>query len=116
MNLGKKIKLARVARGWSQEELAEKVNKTRALISHIENTGKVNSYTLNYICKVLNLDVSTLMENSSISPSDFFFSEKNSKKEIKILLEKIKLLEGLVESQKELIASLKGRLMRPQGK
>ena len=105
-----------MARGWSQEDLAEKVNKTRPLISHIEITGKVNSYTLNRICKVLNIDVNSLLDNSGINPSDFFFSEKNSKKEIFTLLEKIKLLEGLVESQKDLIFSLKNRLEKPRKK
>ena len=110
MHLGKKIKLARVAKGWSQEDLAEKVNKTRPLISHIENTGKANSYTLTKICKVLNLDPSTINESIALSPSDFYLSEKNNKKEIIQLQEKIKLLEELIDSQKDLIITLKKQI------
>jgi transcriptional regulator with XRE-family HTH domain len=41
MHTGKKIKLLRNIKNITQEELAEKINKTRALVSHIEKTGKV---------------------------------------------------------------------------
>jgi len=46
MHLGKKIKLARVSKSLTQQELADLIHKTRPLISHIEQTGKVNPYTL----------------------------------------------------------------------
>ena len=107
MNLGRKIKLARVAKGWSQEDLAEKINKTRPLISHIENTGKANAYTLTKICKVLSLDLAAVTDETEINPGDFYISEKNLSKEIIQLNDKIKLLEDLVESQRDLISNLK---------
>lgn len=40
-------------RGLTQEELAKKINKTRALVSYAEQTGKINHYTLQTILKAL---------------------------------------------------------------
>ena len=57
MNLGKKIKMARQFRGLTQDQLAEKIGKTRPLISQIEVNGKVNAYTLQKICDELDLDI-----------------------------------------------------------
>ena len=53
MYIGKKIKLLRTMRGLTQEELAKKINKTRALVSYSEQTGKINHYTLQAILKAL---------------------------------------------------------------
>ena len=55
MDIGEKIKMLRALRGFTQEELANKINKTRALVSHIEQTGKINNYTLTAILKTLNI-------------------------------------------------------------
>jgi transcriptional regulator with XRE-family HTH domain len=60
MHLGLRIKLVRISKGLKQEELAEKINKTRPLISNIEQTGKANHYTLKKICEVLDLDINDL--------------------------------------------------------
>lgn len=110
MKLGRKIKLARMAKGWSQEKLAEKIQKTRGLISHIENTGKANSYTLEKITRLLNIDVSTVRDDETENSSEFYLSEKINTKQINDLKEKIKLLEELRDTQKELISIFKNRL------
>jgi transcriptional regulator with XRE-family HTH domain len=56
MHKGLKIKLARISKGLTQEELAEKIDKTRPLVSSIEQSGQGNYYTLKKICEVLELD------------------------------------------------------------
>ena len=52
MHVGRKIRLLRISKGFTQQQLAEKIHKERPLISHIERTGKVNHDTLLSICKV----------------------------------------------------------------
>lgn len=110
MHLGKRLKIARTIKGFTQEDLAEKIGRTRALVSHIEQTGKVKDYTLRLILNALEISEEEL-ENTG--------SEKGSKyqeqdKEVEVLLEKLeqyqkenKLLKELVESQKHVIKILK---------
>jgi transcriptional regulator with XRE-family HTH domain len=64
MHLGLRIKVARISRKITQAELAERINKTRPLISSIEQTGKVNFYTLKKICDVLGLDIDVLTQST----------------------------------------------------
>lgn len=56
MHLGLKIKFARMVKGITQAELAEKINKTRALVSHVEQTGQVNYFTLSAIAQALEIN------------------------------------------------------------
>ncbi len=56
-NIGLRIKIARVARRWTQQDLADKVNKTRPLITRIETTGLGHPHTIKQICKVLGIAV-----------------------------------------------------------
>ena len=111
MQAGKKIKMLRALKGLTQDELAAKINKTRALVSHIEQTGKVNHHTLLAILKVL-----------GISPDEFEkFDTKESLKpykntentQVDVLKERIehykkenKALKEALLSQKKLIAVL----------
>jgi transcriptional regulator with XRE-family HTH domain len=106
MHIGVKIKIARITKNLTQEELAYKINKTRPLVSHIEQTGKANIYTLKKICSVLGLDIDEL-QNEVNEPKAAY-----SKDEIKRLKEEISLLKELVSSQKEVIAELKQKLQR----
>jgi transcriptional regulator with XRE-family HTH domain len=46
MHIGLQIKLARIAKGLTQQELAERIFRTRPLISYIEQKGEVNDKTL----------------------------------------------------------------------
>ena len=55
MHAGKKIKILRAIKNMSQAQLAEKIGRTRALVSHIEQTGKINYYTLKDILKVFKM-------------------------------------------------------------
>jgi transcriptional regulator with XRE-family HTH domain len=114
MHLGLKIKVARTAKGLTQQDLADKINKTRPLISHIEQTGKVNSYTLNKICKALQVDI-TILESMVNERGITYFSGKEGdpahyKEEIRRMNEEIKLLKELISSQKEIIISLREKI------
>jgi transcriptional regulator with XRE-family HTH domain len=107
MHIGLRIKIARISKGFKQEDLAERINKTRPLISSIEQTGKVNHYTLKKICEVLEIDINEL-ENSVVSePSALFLSKQpninslNSR--IKEIEEDNKNLRSLILAQSELI-------------
>ena len=70
MHLGKKIKLARMSKGLTQAQLADKIHKTRPLISHIEQTGKVHHDTVNAICRVLGISFESL--NQVEDPSQVY--------------------------------------------
>jgi len=62
--LGLNIKIARIKRGISQEELAERINTSRTTISMIE-TARQNPTILKVIdiANVLNLDINELVES-----------------------------------------------------
>ena len=111
MHIGLKIKIARITKGFTQEELAEKVNKTRPLISHIEQTGKVNSYTLKKICSVLDISVQEI-ENEVKDGPEFYKSNslESLKEEIKRLQEELMIHKELIASQKEIILGLRAKI------
>jgi transcriptional regulator with XRE-family HTH domain len=112
MHLGLRIKLARISKGLKQEELAEKINKTRPLISNIEQTGKANHYTLKKICEVLDLDINEL--ESSVVAEPTKLNDGFQQKQLNNLTNKIKDIEednhnlrSLVSAQSELIKKQK---------
>lgn len=109
MDIGKKIKVLRAEKGFNQQELADQINKTRTLISHIERTSKVNFYTLNEIAKALEVPIAYFTdENYSLTVAE------EAKENYLILSEKVKMLERenellseIVDNQKEIIRQLK---------
>jgi transcriptional regulator with XRE-family HTH domain len=112
MHLGLRIKLARISKGLKQEELAEKINKTRPLISNIEQTGKANHYTLKKICEVLDLDINDL--ESSVVAEPTKLNDGFQQQQLSSLSNKIKDIEednhnlrSLVSAQSELIKKQK---------
>lgn len=110
MHLGLRIKVARISRKITQAELAERISKTRPLISSIEQTGKVNFYTLKKICDVLGLDIDVLTQSTE-DLGVFTYkggTDSASKEKIKNLEQEVDYLKRLVESQTDLINALKG--------
>lgn len=114
MDIGKKIKVLRAEKGISQQELADLINKTRTLISHIEVTSKVNFFTLTEIANALNVTVSYFTDD---------FTSENVLKEQGVdyskLSERIKkvereneLLSEIILNQKEIITQLKDKLKK----
>lgn len=121
MHTGKKIKILRTYKGLTQQDIADKVNKTRALISHIEQSGKVNYYTLMEILRVLEIthdEFEQFDEKKSVPNASYTSSRKYSNhiNEIATLKERLincqkenTILKDLVESQKKVIDILEGR-------
>jgi transcriptional regulator with XRE-family HTH domain len=112
VEIGKKIKVLRAQKGISQQELADAINKTRTLISHIEVTSKVNYFTLSEIAQVLEVDISYFTDENKSSNlmneegADYVsLSEKLKKAE-----RENELLNEIIENQKEIIAQLKEKL------
>ncbi len=111
MHIGLKIKMVRITKGVSQRELADRINRTRPLISHIEQTGQVNYKTLDLICKALKVSEFEI-DNFVNEPKSTYKNQKNSTSdifdEVNRLKEEVKILKDLVQSQKEIIEMLKG--------
>ncbi|MGE0562178.1 MAG: helix-turn-helix domain-containing protein [Flavobacteriales bacterium] len=112
MDIGQKIKVLRAEKGISQQKLADLINKTRTLVSHIEVTSKVNFYTLTEIANALGVSISHFTNEST---SDSIAKEDNT--EYSSLSEKLKklereneLLNEIIQNQKEIISQLKERL------
>jgi len=95
----------------TQEVLAQKINKERPLISHIERTGKVNHYTLQKICKVLRITPADL-ENVTNDPEQYYVKDTSDQmRQLKLENEQLKKdlrqKEELIQTQKEYIEVLK---------
>ena len=112
-HIGKNIKAVRRLRGLTQEELAAKINKTRALVSHTEQTGKVSHYTLTAIAKMLNVSVEYLEnfnEKLVISNEPIVAYGKTEMETLKEQLEncqkKNNILRYWIDSQKKIIQML----------
>lgn len=112
MNIGTKIKVLRAKKGLNQQQLADLINKTRTLISHIEVTSKVNFYTLNEIADALDVPVTYFTEDNH---SDTMVEEAVEKystlaDEVKKLEREVELLNEIIANQKEIIEQLKDKL------
>lgn len=58
-NIGRQIRDLRLARGWRQNELAEKVGLARSTMSNIESGKRsLTLKTLKTFCEVFNVDIS----------------------------------------------------------
>jgi transcriptional regulator with XRE-family HTH domain len=109
MHIGQKIKLARTIRGYTQELLADKIHKTRPMITHIEKTGNVSYETLLLICTALKITPNDL---DNISAETFGFNEKKIPEELEYIIRENILLKELVEQQKQRIRQLEESLNR----
>jgi transcriptional regulator with XRE-family HTH domain len=118
MDIGKKMKILRAEKGISQQQLADSINKTRALISHIEVTSKVNYYTLNEIAKSLNVSVDYFIDGShneilnedKIDYASLSKRFNNVERENQLLNEIIINQKETISNQKEIIVQLKDKL------
>lgn len=114
-HIGLRVKLARISKGLSQQELAQKIGKTRPLVSHIEQTGKVALPTLMEISRVLGIpaeDLSAVGEKEGLSRTEYVINGLQMKiseleRELKLEQEKYEILHRLYESQLEVIGLLK---------
>lgn len=111
MHLGLKIKLLRISKGLTQEDLADKVNKTRPLISAVEQTGKVSPHTLKKICEVLEVD-EIEFDNIVNEPLSVYKATPNPafEEKLQVLQKEIDHLNRLVSMQQDLIEALKDKI------
>ncbi len=106
-HVGKKIKQYRLMKGISQQQLADLIHKGRPLVSHIENTGKVNHATLLSICKALQVSEEQL---TSVSEEPFSGWNKESTNENKLLQAEIEFLKSEVKLKDEMLLLLKAHI------
>jgi transcriptional regulator with XRE-family HTH domain len=117
MHIGLKIKLARIAKGLTQQDLADKIFKTRPLVSYIEQTGIVNSRTLEEINSVLDMTDNLNHElnepglvyetNRAASGNKFVQQElEYALREIELIKSELDTLRQLADTQKQLIELL----------
>lgn len=110
MHIGTRIKLARITKGWKQEDLAEKIHKTRGLVSQIELTGKVNEQTLKDLEKALGISLTDIEDIKE--PAELY--QVKGSNIVTLLKERITSLENenaalkkLNSSQEEIIEMLR---------
>lgn len=112
MDIGQKIKILRAKKGINQQELADLINKTRTLISHIEVTSKVNYYTLSEIANALDVPVDYFTndnyDDNIAAESSAHYA--NLKDKVTKLEREVELLNEIIANQKEIIQQLKERL------
>lgn len=111
LHLGHRVAFFRKLKGINQKDLAEKINKTRALVSFIERTGKINHRTLKLISETLDISMEdlhmsdeelNLFKNSGIS-------SLKSKLDDKVILElefykrENELLHKMLKQQEKLV-------------
>ncbi|MFZ9686472.1 MAG: helix-turn-helix domain-containing protein [Chitinophagaceae bacterium] len=101
IHLGDKIKRIRSFKGYTQNDLAKGIGKTRTLISHFERTGNVNKYTLAEIADFLHVSIEEI-ENISENPAIFSYEINTN--------ENITWLKNMIEEQKEEINFLKNTI------
>ena len=114
MDIGKKIKVLRAKRGISQQELADLINRTRTLVSHIEVTSKVNFFTLTEIANALDVSISHFTDDFT---SENVVNEKvvdysNLTERIIKVERENELLNEIIQNQKEIIAQLKDKIKK----
>jgi transcriptional regulator with XRE-family HTH domain len=111
MHTGQKIKMLRKLLGMTQDQLAEKINKTRPLVSGIEKTGQGHPYTINSICKALKIKPDQLEQFDEQSIKRFISGKPEvDKKEIEALNREMDLLKDLVKSKQDQIDMLQEEL------
>lgn len=108
-HIGQRIRLARQSKGWTQEDLAERINKTRPMISHIERTGSVTFDTLEQIARALGINLADLQ---NVSSEHILSSSTLDSPEWKSLVRENELLVELVENQRVRILYLEEELKR----
>ena len=111
MHIGQKIRLIRKLQGLTQDQLADKINKTRPLVSTIERTGEGHPYTITAICSALKIKPAQLDAFSEKDIRDFILGKtKPGKNEVEALNREVELLKELLESKQEQIRMLQEEL------
>jgi len=80
MSIGHKVRRHREIKGWSQEDLAIRLDVTQGTISNIESDKSIpNSLLLNKIAKELEVDINDLLNDSiQLNISNNHFNDLSS--------------------------------------
>ena len=71
-NVGEFIQLSRKAKGFTQKELAEKINVSDKTISKWENGNSLpDTAMLSSLCRVLDISVNELLSGEKLPPKDY---------------------------------------------
>ena len=74
--IGSRIKQARIAKNYTQEELAEQLDVSVAFLSRIERgSSKINLKRLNQICSLLDVSESYMLTGASNNSTDYLDKE-----------------------------------------
>ncbi len=121
MSIGHKVRRHREIKGWSQEDLAIRLDVTQGTISNIESDKSIpNSLLLNKIAKELEVDINDLLNdsqniifsNNEFKDSSFgiqqycHITNMQSPKLIENILKNQQNITQLIESQNRLIEKL----------
>lgn len=106
-HVGKKIRKYRQLKGYTQQELADIIHKGRTLVSHIEQTGKVNHHTLLQICKALSI---TYEELTSLVEEPFPVLGNKVHREKLLLEAEVERLKNELLLKDEIIATQKAHI------
>ena len=112
-HVGKKIRKFRQLKGLTQQELADNIHKGRTLVSHIEQTGKVNHHTLLLICKALDVSYEDMTSVAEEPYTPLINKDNHDKRlleaEIERLQTELALKDEIIATQKAHIKSLSSR-------
>ena len=76
--IGNRIKQARLKAGFTQQELAEKMNLSVAFISRVEcGTSHVNLKRLSEFCSILNIHEGEILNGTSDQNDTYLYNEFN---------------------------------------
>lgn len=102
-HIGKHIQKLREAADMSQDQLAEKIGKSKSLISFVENKGKVSDKTLDLIAKALKVP----FDNLKVFPIIDLESQKQSQDQYKLRISELEreteLLRSIIDKQEKII-------------
>jgi transcriptional regulator with XRE-family HTH domain len=111
MHIGEKIKLIRKLQGLTQDQIAEKIHRTRNLVTQIEKTGEGHPNTIANICKALKIKPDQLESFDEKSIRQFIAGKTEPDvKEVESLKRELELLKDLVKSKQDQINMLQEEL------
>jgi len=111
MHIGEKLKMVRNILGMTQDEVAEKINRSRPMIGIIEKTGQGHPLTISAICKVLKVKPEQLEHLEEKDIKDFLTGKSNPEKiQMDHLQKENNLLTELLRARDEKIRMLEEKI------
>lgn len=96
--------------GKKQEDLAKELNTTPSNLSHLLKRGTSDPHIMKIIARFLNFDVNFLNEDSQIkSKGSTYLKVEDCIEQLEHMKEMLKMKDAVIESQRELITTLKQR-------